>query len=61
MVELVGGSDARQLRISSTTMNGDFQLMTTRFSVGIDLGTTNSAIALTDLACEAGTLRILPP
>src|SRR5271163_2523519 len=57
MTELVGGSDvlpqeARQLRISSTTMNGDFQLMTTRFSVGIDLGTTNSAIALTDLESD---------
>ena len=30
----------------------DFQLMSTRFSLGIDLGTTNSAIALTDLETD---------
>jgi hypothetical protein len=30
----------------------DFQLMSTRFSLGIDLGTTNSAIALTDLQTD---------
>ena len=30
----------------------DFQLMSTRFSFGIDLGTTNSAIALTDLQTD---------
>jgi hypothetical protein len=30
----------------------DFQLMNSRFSLGIDLGTTNSAIALTDLETD---------
>jgi hypothetical protein len=30
----------------------DFQLMSTRFSLGIDLGTTNSAMALTDLETD---------
>jgi hypothetical protein len=30
----------------------DFLLMRTRFSLGIDLGTTNSAIALTDLETD---------
>jgi hypothetical protein len=32
--------------------NRDFQLMSKRFSLGIDLGTTNSAIALTDLGSD---------
>ncbi len=34
--------------------------MTARFSVGIDLGTTNSVIASTELDCDQPTLTLLP-
>jgi hypothetical protein len=38
--------------MSCTQRNRRLQIMSTRFSLGIDLGTTNSAIALTDLETD---------
>src|SRR6266851_9255180 len=38
--------------MSCTQRNRRLQIMSTRFSFGIDLGTTNSAIALTDLQTD---------